>query len=451
MLTQAAHAADAPALRLPPFKDVTLRNGLRLLVAERRNVPLVSLELWIEAGAALDPPGKEGLASLTADALRKGAGSHDAAAFAEALDFLGANLSTTVDHVNAVLQLELLSKDFDAGLALLGDAVVRPQLPADEIAKLAAQMADAVVQAKDNPRLMINEYFRAFLYGDHPLGNPVNGTEHGAASITRADAERFYRAHYGSDRAILAVVGDVRADEVAAKVEAAFAALPRATAVRLALEPPARPDRSRVLLVNKPDTPQTWFQIGGLGPAWGDPDYAASEVVRTVLGGRFTSWLNTALRIESGLTYGATWGVLRSKVAGPSRLSSFTATEHTQQAIDLALAQLARLHRDGIDEPALAAAKSYLKGQLPYDYETGRDLASALCLTSYYGLGRQFVDGLFAGIDAVDTAACRVAIARDFPVEKLVFATIGVADKVREVLARYGEVTVRENAAEGFR
>jgi zinc protease len=306
-----------------------------------------------------------------------------------------------------------------------------------------------VTQSKENPRFVLSAYHRAHVFGKHPYGNPINGTETSLAALTRDDVAAFYRDRYGADRTILAVTGDLGPD-VATQVRRAFAAMPAAGKPPVVIEPPPRPQGRNVLLVNKNDTPQTWFMIGSLGPKWGDPDYPAVELVRTVFGGRFTSWLNTKLRIESGLTYGARYSIDRGRVAGLASISSYTATETTRQALDLALEQLARLHEEGIGEKDLASAKAYLKGQLPYDYETAEDLATVICELTYYGLDRSFVDEMFDRIDAVTVEDCRRVIEKDFGQDDLVFTTIGVESEVGELLAEYGELTVRQNDAAGF-
>lgn len=450
-LLGAGSAAAQDRLNMPSYETSTLGNGLTVQLMRHATVPLVTIEMWIEAGAAMDPAGKEGLASLTAEALRKGAGDRDATAFAEAVDFLGADFSTSVDHDRVRIRMDCLSKDLDAAMALFADAVLRPAFDAEEIAKLAAQMGEGVAQAKDNPRNVLGNYHYAHLYGDHPYGKPVDGTETSLPGVTAADAKAFHAGTYGADRAVLSIVGDIDPSAAAAKVASVFGSMPRAAQARVEIAAPAAPTATHVLLVNKNDTPQTWFAIGALGPAYGDPDYAAAELVRTVFGGRFTSWLNTKLRIESGLTYGARHTLGRARVAGPSYMWSFTATETTREAIDMALAQLDRLHDSGLSEEELASAKAYFKGQTPYDYETASDLAGVISTLGFYGIDRSTVDGLFSEVDAVTLEDCRRVAGRWFHRDALVFTTIGVASEVKEILAGYGPLTVRENGDAGFR
>jgi predicted Zn-dependent peptidase len=409
------------------------------------------MELWILTGAAADPAGQEGLASLTAESLRKGAGDRNATEFAEALDYLGADYGSSVNHDRTRISVECLAKDFEEGLALLTDAVLRPRFEDEEVDKLADQMAENAIQAKDNPRFVLGDYHQAQLFADHPYGSPVDGTEVSLPELDASTVKAFYADHYGADRAILAVVGDVDPQNVLPQLERAFAQMPQARKKPVEIPPVHPPAGKHVLLVDKVDTPQTWFQIGYLGPKWGDPDYATVELVRTIFGGRFTSRLNTKLRIESGLTYGARYTIVREVVAGFGYIGSFTATASTQEAIDLALAELDLLHEKGLSADELASAKAYVKGQTPYDYETGSSLANTLCTITGYGLGREFVDGFFAAVDATTLDDCRRVIAEWFPAENLMFTCIGVADEVRETLSGYGVLRERENSDPGYR
>jgi len=442
--------AEAPSLKLPEYQTRKLDNGLTLLLMKHGEEPLVNFEMWILDGSAADPAKHAGLASLCAESLRKGAGERDAAAFAEALDFLGADLTTGVDHDRTAISLQCLSKDFDEGLALFADALLRPRFDPQEVQKLVQQMSEGVSQAKDNPRFVLDEYHDAHLYGEHPYGQPVEGTEESLAGVKAKELRTFYRDHYGADRAILAIVGNFEMDRAMSQVQEAFSAMPAARVARTRVFAP-KPVKGRdVLLVDKPDTPQTWFHIGNLGPKWGDPDYAAVELVRTVFGGRFTSWLNTKLRIESGLSYGAGYTIDRRQQAGSAFISSFTAKETTEKALDLALKTLKHLHEKGISQDELNSARAYLKGQTPYRYESNGSLARVLCLITAYGLGPEFVDRRFDALDRVSLDDCKAAIAKWYPKDNLSFTCIGVASEVKDVLAKYGKLRVRENDEVGF-
>lgn len=456
MLTLALSlAVAAPALagglNLPPIESAQLDNGIEVQMSLLPTVPMVAVEIWLSTGAIDDPAGQEGLAALVAEALRKGAGERDATAFASAMDFLGARFGSSVGVEYTRLRLSLLSRDLAAGLDLVADAILRPQLTDEEILKLRDQMAEQVASDKENPRNVLGTYHLAHVFGDHPYGRPVDGTETSLPTITPDAVREFHRRNYTAERMQITVVGDLDVAATQQLLAERFGEVARSGEVMVRETHAVPAPAATVLIVNKPDTPQTWFRIGTTGPSWQDlDDYAATEIVRTVFGGRFTSWLNTSLRIESGLTYGATYRMWRGGQSGEADISSFTATATTRETIDLALAQLARLHADGLSESDLASAKAYLRGQLPYDYETATSIAAELARMRFYGIGREQVDGLFDAIDAVTLEDCRSAIDRWFAADQLRFTAIGVASEIQDTMAAFGPVTIRENSAPGF-
>jgi zinc protease len=197
-----------------------------------------------------------------------------------------------------------------------------------------------------------------------------------------------------------------------------------------------------VLLVDKPGAAQTYFWLGNLGASRTDPERTAQAVVNTVFGGRFTSMLNTELRIKSGLTYGARSAFDRLAQPGAFSITSFTATESTVQALDLALATLDRLHADGLDAATLESARTYLIGQFPPTIETNGALAGRLADLLLYGLGTDDVDGFAARVAAVDEAVAKRTIGQSFPVSRnLAIVLVGDAARIRGQVGKYGPVT----------
>jgi predicted Zn-dependent peptidase len=201
---------------------------------------------------------------------------------------------------------------------------------------------------------------------------------------------------------------------------------------------PVTPSKGkRLLLVDKPDASQVYFAIGNTGVSATDPDRVAIRVVNTLFGGRFTSQLNEALRVESGYTYGAESFFDDRKVAGPFAIFSFTKNETTTPAIDLALQVLAKLHKDGVTEEQLKSAKSYIKGQFPPSIETSRQLARIIASHEFYGLTDDEVNQLDARVDAVTPEIARQVIQKHFPAENLVFVLIGKASAVGPAVKKY--------------
>jgi len=439
-----AAAGEAPAgVRLPAFERLTLGNGAQVALMPRRDTPLVSMTVVVRGGSLADAPGREGTASLLADLMQKGAGVRDAVQFAEAIEGAGGRLALTSGAEALALGASFLARDVGLMIELSSDALLRPRLEPAEFEKVRALAIQSIAAAKDSdPRALVGEYGDAWLFRGHPYGRPAGGDEASLASVTIDDVKRHFDVQLRGDRLIIAVVGDFDPADVRGRLEAAFGSLARAGAAAPAAAA-ARPlEGRRVLLVDKPGAAQTYFWLGNVGAARTDPDRIAQGVVNTVFGGRFTSMLNTELRVKSGLTYGARSGFDRRAQPGAFSITSFTATASTVQAIDLALATLDRLHAEGVDAPTLQSAQAYLLGQFPPTIETNGALAARLADLMLYDLGPEDVDEFAARVAAVDVAGARRTIERSFPRSRdLAIVLVGDADRIRDQVRKYGPVT----------
>jgi predicted Zn-dependent peptidase len=220
------------------------------------------------------------------------------------------------------------------------------------------------------------------------------------------------------------------------KNEAAAAVLPAAT--------------NRVLLVNKEDARETTLLIGGLGIRRDNPDFVAIEVVNTVFGGRFTSWLNDELRVNSGLTYGANSRFTPLKNSGTFAISTFTANKTTEATIDKSLQVLDSLHKKGFDDKTLASAKNYVKGQFPPRYETAGQLAGLLTQMFWYGFDESFINNFQSNVDGLTAAKSKEIINKYFPKDNLQFVLVGKSEEIRKIAQKYGAVTEKEIKEDGF-
>ena len=434
--------AAEPNIRLPDYQSVTLDNGATLLLMPRHDVPLVAASVAVRGGALADPAGKEGTADLLGDMLSKGVGNRDALAFAQAVDGAGGSLSFGSSREAIVANAQFLAKDSGLMLSLLADALLRPALQPAEFDKLRKRAIDGLANAKDSdPRQLIGLYASGWLFRGHPYGRPTGGDETSLAAIGLDDLKAFRREQMGGDRLIIAIAGDFDPATVTRQVREAFGGWGKATGALPQATTKAREQGRRVLLVDKPGATQTYFAMANVGSRRGDPAEAAQDLVQTAFGGRFTSMINTELRIKSGLTYGASSQVQRPREPGMVAITSFTKTETTKQAMDLAIATLDRLHRDGLDAATLQSARHYIAGQFAPDLETAPQLAAQLVDLALYGEGREAVDGYLGKVAAATPA--EVAAATDvFPRSgDLAIVAIGDASKIREALRTYGPLT----------
>lgn len=430
---------SAQTLHLLPHQKIVLKNGLTVLLLEKHGVPLVDIAAIVKTGAAGDPEGEAGLAATTAQLLRKGTKSRSAQQFSSDLDFIGGSFSANAGPDFTSITAEFLSKDIDKGLNLFADAVLHPTFPQNETDKLLAQNIDTVKASKDDPQQVIGEYYDAYLFGANPYGHPREGDENSLKRIRREGVVNFYQANYGPQNTILAVAGEFNGAELRKKLEETLGNWSGAPAKMAAVPAFAEVKGKRLLLVDKPDATQMYFAIGNVGIKRNDPDRVACYVVNTLFGGRFTSELNEALRVESGYTYGAFSFFDERKAAGVFEISSFTKNETTIPAIDLALKVLHKLHEEGVTAEQLKSAKSFIKGQFPPTIETSQQLARLIASNEFYGLDDSEINELEARVDAVTPEIARQMIQKHFPEDNLVFVLIGNASAIGSGVQKYAE------------
>ncbi len=434
--------ATASDIRLPDYQTLTLDNGATVLLMPRKDVPLVAASVAVRGGALADAPGKEGSADLLGEMLSKGAGNRNALEFAQTVDGAGGSLGFGSSREAITASAQFLSKDTGLMLSLLADALLRPNMDAAEFDKLRKRAIDGIANAKDSdPRQLIGSYTSGWLFRDHPYGRATGGDETSLATIALADLQVFRQQQMGGDRLIIAIAGDFDATAVTAQVKHAFGGWAKASGSIPTVAAKTRESGRRVLLVDKPGATQTYFTFANIGSRHGDPAEAAQDLVQTAFGGRFTSMINTELRIKSGLSYGANSRIERSRMPGASSISSYTKTESTKAAIDLALATLDRLHKDGLDPATVESAKHYIAGQFAPDFETAPQLAGTLIDLSLYGDGRDTIDGYLGKVTAATPTQIADAGSVFAPSQDQVLVVIGDASKIRDVIKAYGPMT----------
>ncbi|MGL4747308.1 MAG: M16 family metallopeptidase, partial [Shewanella sp.] len=342
--------------------------------------------------------------------------------------------------------------DTDVMLGLFSAALLSPDFDSAEFDKLKQRAIAGLQQDKESPRAVIGRYFDKLVFGAHPYGNASSGNRESLEQVTVSQLRAFHKSYYQPANTALTVVGDFEVAAMKAKLTQAFGQWKGS-------EKLVQPDlnqglpkltQAKVLLVDKPDAMETTFVIGGLGISRDNPDYVGLTVVNTILGGRFTSWLNDELRVNAGLTYGARSGFSPYTDSGVFTISTFTKTETTQEAIDLALKTYARLWEKGVDQATLDSAKAYVKGQFPPKFETSGQLAGLLSGMYLYGFDDKFINEFQAKVDGLTLEETQRLVKTYFPQQDLQFVLIGNASKIAPIAAKYGQVQTVDINAVGF-
>lgn len=418
-----------PALKLPPVQKHTLSNGLSVWIIEQHEVPLVQANMIIRAGSAADPAGKYGVASMTANMLDEGAGDKSALELADAIEFLGAQLGTSSTFDYSAVRLSTPVSTLADALPLMADVVVRPSFPSAELERLRKEALTRLLQARDDPAAIAALAFPRLVFGDtHRYGTAAGGGAAEVKAMTLDDVRGFHAAYYRPEHATLLVVGDVTAATVMPLLERVFGSWqPTGPAGKVApLPAAAQLTKRQIYIIDKPGAAQSQVRIGWVGVPRSTPDYPTLQVLNTILGGSFTSRLNTNLRETHGYSYGAFSGFEERLSAGAFVASAGVQTDKTAEALREFFNEF-----DGMLKPIpgedIEKARNYVALGFPAEFETTADLARKLEEQVIHGLPDEYFPTFIRSIAQVTGPGVEKAAAQYIQPDK--FAVVVVGDR----------------------
>lgn len=399
--------AAPKALVLPFMSERVLANGLRLVVVEQHELPIVDVALVVRTGSESDPAGKQGLATLTASLLDQGAGRRDALAIADQVGFLAVRLGTSSTFDRTTVSLHSTRAALDSALAIMADVALRPTFAQGDFDRLRSTRITALLQEADRGPTLADRAFASIVFGEtHPYGNSISGTTESVEAVTRDDVQNFWKTWYRPDNATLVMVGDLTLAQAEAHATKAFGTWARSDLPSVAIPAPPAPRGTTIYIVDKPKAQQSSFRIGSVGVARSTKDYYPLMVMNTTLGGSFTSRLNQNLRERKGYTYGARSSFTMRREAGPFTASAEIATANTDSALFEFMKELESIRRD-VPADELAKTKRYLQLGYAEGFESTSDIAAQLSALVPYGLPLSTLGAFHRGIGAVTAADVR--------------------------------------------
>jgi len=436
MLPPAAGAASP--LRLPTPEVFTLPNGLKVYLVEQHNLPLVSANVIILGGSDRNPVHRPGLSSFTAEMLDEGTRKRSTMDIARAAEKLGARLSTgsTVDY--SYVSVRTLKRNVDAALELTADVLLSPAFPEAEIERVRHDRLTGIIQQRDDPSTVAGKAFLRAVYGaEHPYGFPEIGTEGSNRVATKAELEAFWRAVYFPRDAALVVAGDVTGGELRDLAEKHFGSW-AGTGGAPGQPPPASARARRVVVVDRPELPQTVLRIGHVGVPRSHPDFIPIDVMNTALGGLFSSRINLNLREVHGYTYGASSAFASRRGAGPFIVATSVRADATAAAVTEILREIERMRTGELTAAELVTARESITRSLPGRFETTSQAASSIGKLFVHNLPLDYYRTLPERVDAV-TAADALRVARQFlKPHELVIVAVGDRERILRDLEALG-------------
>ncbi len=446
--TRPPATAETPPLTVPTVLASRLSNGLALRVVEQRDLPLVQVTLSIAGGGRLDRD-TPGLATFAANLMDEGAGARDANALQSALAFLGASLSTGANWDATTISLKVARRNLEAALDLMADVVLRPTFSASEVRRQRDLRLAALLQQKDQPGVLASLSFAQALFPiGHPYRHALGGDSTSTARFDSTLVREFHRGGLRPERATFYIVGDLSAADAQRVIGARFRSWVATGAERQpapVLVTPAAPQGRQVILVDKPGAAQSVIIIGTTGLERTNADYAAVEVMNTILGGSFSSRLMTNLRETKGYTYGASSGFTYRPLPGPFSVSSSVRTDVSDSALIEIFKELRALRETPVSAEELARAKAYLTLAVPGDLESTSQIASEMADLANWNLPLAWLREYVTRVGAVAAADVQRVAKQLLPSENAYVVVVGDLARIQsgiEALA-LGPVSVR--------
>ncbi len=406
-----------------------LANGVILLHAEKTGLPIVTVVVAIKAGSVVEPAEKAGLANLTADLLNEGTKTRSSKEISDAIEFVGGSLETSAGADYITVTLSVLKKDIWLGFNLLGDIILNPAFSDDEIQRRKTSIKNSIIQQKEEPDTIASKAFAEAVFGKHPYGWPVEGTEESLERVRREDIAAFHQGYYLPNNTIMTVVGDVSRGELKALLDRYFMNWQGGGSKELLLQEPVFPAKPKVIKIQKSLT-QANIILGHPGIRRDNPDYYAVSVMNYILGGGgFVSRLMDNIRDNRGLAYDVRSYFSANKYAGSFQAGLQTKNESANTAIGEVLKEIERIKTEPVSDRELSSAKSYLTGSFPLRIDSNRKIAGFLTAVEFYGLGLDYVDNYKKFIEAVTKDDILRAAKKYLSTESYILVVVGDIEK----------------------
>lgn len=425
--------ASAPTIQLGDYSSFTLDNGLKVIVVQNNKLPRVSYQLTVDRDPIFEGD-KAGFVSMAGDLLKKGTSTKSKAEIDQAVDFIGADLSTYSSGAYGAA----LTKHTDALLELMADVVLNPAFPQDELDKLKKQTISGLASATTDANNISDNISNAMCYGlDHPYGEPQ--TEKSTEAVTREDLVAYYNTFFRPNISYLTIVGDITPETAKAQAEKYFGAWEKAEVPSLSYNQPVVPEGNKVCFAPLSGAVQSVINVTfpvDLKP--GSDDAIAASVMNSVLGGGvFGGRLMQNLREDKAFTYGARSSLSTDPVCGSFSAYASVRNEVTDSSIVEFLYEIDRLASEPIEDSTLQFIKNNMTGSFARSLESPQTIARFALNIERYGLPKDYYASYLTKLEAV-TKDDVLRVARKFlRPENAYITVVGNKDEVAEKLERF--------------
>lgn len=413
-------------------KRTVLPNGLTVLQSENQNLPIVIVTLLVKAGQLYEPSEKAGLANITSKLLAEGTKTRTSHAISGEIDFIGASLESSAASDFISVTLSVLKKDVDKGFELFSDILLNPGFQQTEVERIKELIKGIMRQSEEDPAFVAARAFRKEVFGDHPYGRVLEGSNETIDLIKREDIVKFYSDFFSPNNSILSVSGDLSREELDLLINKYIGGWKKSGMPEVKLSKTDQSKTRKVIKIDR-DLTQANIVLGNLGISREHPDFYAVSVMNYILGGGgFSSRLMQSVRGEKGLAYDVHSFFAAQKDTGHFQIGVQTKNESANVAVKDIITQINRMRNEEVSDQELSEAKAYLTGSFPRRLDTNRKIADFLASVEFYKLGIDYVEKYPEFINEVTKEDVQRVAMKYLDAEK--FVLVVVADQNKAML-----------------
>ncbi|MGB2645287.1 MAG: pitrilysin family protein [Candidatus Acidiferrum sp.] len=442
-----------PELKLPKLQHATLSNGLKVILAERHEIPLVDFWLNVDAGYAADQSALPGTASMAMALLSGGTKTRTALQISDEQELLGARLSARSNLDLSVVQLSALKSKLDPSLDLFADMILNPVFPAADFDRQQKLQLATIQREKNTPIQMALRVFPGLLYGPgHAYGNPLTGSGTAASieKLTREDLVKFHEVWFKPNHATLVIAGDTTLAEVTPKLEKLFASWKPGQTPQKNIKNVQLPEKSAVYLIDKPGALQSIIFAGNIAPPRANPDEIAIEAANDDLGGMFGSRLNMDLREDKHWSYGVRSLLWDARGQRPFLAVAPVQTDKTKESLDEMNKQFRGIlgdHPVTADELSKVQANETLS--LPGSFETLNAVGQSMNDIVQFGLPEDYFETYAGKVRALKVSDIENGAKAIVHADHLIWVVVGDRAKIEPGIKELGLGEIRILDADG--
>jgi zinc protease len=442
-----------PELRLPKLQHFTLTNGMKVVLAERHEIPLVNFWLSLDAGYAADQSVLPGTAQAVATLLTGGTKTRSALEISDQAGLLGAQLGASSNLDQTIVRLSALKTKLDPSLALFADVILNPSFPQEDFARQQKLQLASIQREKVTGISLALRVFPALLYGKgHAYGSPLtgSGTEESVAKLTRADLVKFHQTWFRPNNGTLVVVGDTTMAEIMPKLEKLFAGWQKQDVPAKNIGRVQFPAKSVVYILDRPGALQSDILVGQVAPPRNSPDEIAMETMNSIFGGEFGARINMNLREDKHWSYGASTILFAARGQQPFVAYAPVQSDKTKESLD----ELNKEYHGivGTRPPTAAELQRAQKSKtltLPGSRETVNEVGSSILEQVQFGLPDDYYETYARKVRSLDVPAVTDAAKSVIRPDNLVWVVVGDRAKIEAGIRQLGIGEVKFLDADG--